>query len=201
MSAILKGEIREKLGSRACKKIRLQNRIPASIQGEGKEHVNLSLDSDEFLAARRAHEHLFDIEFSGGADGETALVRELHWDYLQERILHVEFRRVVRGLKTTAEVELDFVGQPKGGLLNHLVTHITIQAIPSLIPDNIEVRVEALEIGQAIHGSDLILPEGVELDIDPGTTIALVAAPKEEVEESGDDEEDEGLMAPETPEA
>lgn len=200
MSAILKGEIREKLGSRACKKLRLQGRIPASIQGEGKEHLNLSLDSDEFLAARRAHEHLFDIELPDGGEGETALVRELHWDYLQERILHVEFRRVVRGQKTSAEVELHFLGQPKGGLLNHLVTHITIQAIPSKIPDNIEVRVENLEIGQHILASDLELPEDVSLDIDPGTTIALVAAPKEEVETSDEDEEDEGLMAPETPE-
>jgi len=53
----------------------MQGRLPACVQGEGKDNVNIHIDEDEFLAARRHHEHLFDLELD--SDTETALIREL----------------------------------------------------------------------------------------------------------------------------
>ena len=161
MSATLSGIVREKLGSRHARVLRLQGRIPANVQGGGREDVNFSIEEDVFLAARRHHEHLFDIELDKG-ETETALVRELQWNTFGERIQHVEFRRVIRGQKTEVEVELAFVGHPKGGILNHLMTHITIKALPSEIPDSIEVKVDEMTLEAPLHVSDLILPEGVD---------------------------------------
>ena len=132
MSATLKAAARHKVGSRFARILRRQGRIPASIQGEHKDSVHVSIDETEFLAARRHHEHLFDLEIEGGAN-ETAVVNELHWDPFGDSILHVEFRRVVRGQKTEVEVELEFIGHPKGGVLNHVMTHITVKELPSEI--------------------------------------------------------------------
>ena len=172
MSATLKGALRDKLGSRWARRLRMQGRIPASLQGEGKQNLNISIDEVEFLAARRHHEHLFDIELD--KETESALIRDLAYDSMGDRIIHVEFRRVVLGRKTEVEVELQFSGHPKGGVLNHLVTHLTISAIPTQIPDSIDVRVDGLEAGQQLLARDLTLPEGVDLVTDPETQVAVV---------------------------
>ncbi len=176
--ANLTGAVREKKGTRSAKKLRLQGKIPASIQGEDKPNVDIALDEREFLTARRQHEHLFDIEIEGVKKPETALVRELQWDTIGERILHVEFRRVVRGRKTEVDVELAFTGHPKGGVINHLVTHIKVQSLPKDIPDGITVNADGLEPGHVLHAKDLVMPAGVELAIDPETPIASVAVPR-----------------------
>ena len=181
MSATLQGIVRDKLGSRHARRLRLQGRIPASLQGEAKDHLEFSIEEHQFLAARRHHEHLFDIEVAGG-DLETAMVRELQWDHFGERILHVEFRRVVRGRETEAEVELEFVGHPKGGVLNHLITHVPIAALPTQIPDSIEVKVDELEQGHPLLAGDLILPEGVRILLPEDAKIAVVSTVRAEAE-------------------
>jgi len=198
MSATLNGKVRDKVGSRWARRLRMQGRIPASIQGEGKPNLDIDIDEDLFLAARRHHEHLFDIEL--GKETETALVRELAYNSLGDRIIHVEFRRVVRGRKTEAEVELQFSGHPAGGVLNHLVTHIMISAVPTEIPDFIEVRVDELELGHPLLAKELILPAGVELASDPEEQVAVVNIVREVVEpteEEGEEGEGEAAAAAE----
>lgn len=175
MSTILKTEPREALGTRASRKLRDSGRIPASVQAvDDKAHVNLSIDEAEFLTTRRHHEHLYDLEVGGKT--ESVLVRELQWDVFGERITHVEFRRVDVHKVTEVDVPLEFVGRPKGGVLNQMVTELTVKAKPGDIPDSIEVAVGDLEAGHALHASDLKLPAGVELGIDPETPIASVVA-------------------------
>jgi large subunit ribosomal protein L25 len=166
-----------KPGTRQAKKLRLQGLIPASVQGGGRPNVDLAIEERALLAARRHHEHLFDIEVEGSGT-ETVLVRELQWDTTVERILHVEFRRVVRGEKTEVEVELAFEGHPKGGVTNHLITHVTIRALPSEIPDELVVPMGETHPGDVLHLRDVRLPEGVELVTDPETPIASVAVPR-----------------------
>ncbi len=196
MSANLNGAVRDKLGSRFARKLRLQGRVPASIQGENKDNVHFSFEEAAFLTARRHHEHLFDIQMDRG-EAETALVNELQWDAFGERIVHVEFRRVIRGQKTEAEVALDFIGHPKGGILNHLLTHLTVLALPSEIPDLLEVKVDSLEPGDHILAGEVPLPEGVELASDPEAQVAVVAVPKGDEDEAAAEEEAEGEAADE----
>ena len=193
---MLKATQRKK-GTRAAKKLRLQGRIPASIQGGGEPNLDVSIEEREFLALRRAHEHVFDVSVDGGEE-TTALVEELQWDTLSERILHVEFRRVKRGQKTEVEVELSFEGNPKGGVTNHLVTHVTILALPKDIPDSIVVPMDGREPGYVVHARDLALPEGVELAVDLNLPIASVAVPRG-VEEAAEPEEGPAPTAAPTP--
>ena len=136
-SATLKAEARTKLGSRACRALRANGMIPANLQpADGKEHLDLAINEHEFLAARRNHVHLYDIEIGG--QSESVVVRELEWDVFGDSIIHVEFKRVQRGVETETEVELAFVGMPKG-VVNHTMQHISIFSLPSMIPDAIEV--------------------------------------------------------------
>jgi large subunit ribosomal protein L25 len=183
MSTTLKADKRDKVGTRHARKLRDEGRIPATLQAaEDKPHLDISIDEDEFLTARRQHEHVYTLDVAGQA--ETALVRELAWDVFGERIIHVEFRRVDLHKQTEVEVELDFRGNPKGGLLNHLVTSVLIRAKPQDIPDSIVVNIDGLEPGVHLSASDLVVPDGVELAIEPDTAIATINEPRAAVEEA-----------------
>ena len=172
MTANLKTDVRDTLGSRVARRMRAQGRIPVSLHGLGKDKIDLWIDSHEFLAARRHHEHVFALQLGNGVD--TAMVGDLQWDPLGEEILHVDFRRVDLTRETEALVPLEFVGHPKGGVLNHLVAQIKVAAIPAKIPDRIEVKVDAMELGHPLFARDLVLPEGVRLVTPPETSIAVV---------------------------
>lgn len=173
-SATIKADLRPKLGSTEARRLRATGRIPATIQGGGGEHLDVSLDLREFVNARRHHAHLFDIEVGGRT--ESATVRELQWTVLGDSISHVEFRRVRRDEKTEVSVLLEFVGHPKDGVLNHLLGELEVRCLPSMIPDSIEVKVDDMVMGQPLLARDIPLPEGLELATAPATPVAVVAA-------------------------
>jgi len=173
MAITISAETRDKVGSRAARKLRAAGRIPASIQSTEEPVASISIDEAEFLAARRKHEHLFDIEVDGGA--RPAVVRELQWDYLSDRIIHVEFQAVVRGVEIESEVAVEFVGQPKGGVLNVLNGHVTISSIPSKIPDHIECKVGELEDGDHVEAGQLEMPEGCTLVSPADLQVAVIS--------------------------
>jgi large subunit ribosomal protein L25 len=172
---VLKGELRQKVGSRHARALRAEGRIPAALNADDThEHVHLSIEEHGYLASRRRHTHLYEIELGGKL--QMAVVRELQWDTLGERIVHIDFKRVQKDVKTESEVELEFIGHPKGGVLNHLITHVTVRCVPSLIPDSIEVPVAGLEQGGAVYGRELKVPEGVEILLAPDAKVAVVVA-------------------------
>ncbi|MFT4542420.1 MAG: large subunit ribosomal protein L25 [Planctomycetota bacterium] len=185
----LSASIRTTLGSRDARKLRHQDRIPGSLQSnDEKDNVNLHFDSAAFHTLRRQHVHLFDLDIDGNV--ESAVVRELQWDAMGSNVLHVEFKRVTRGVETEAEVELNFVGHPKEGIFNHLIDHITVRTIPSLIPDSIEVKIGELNLGDHLRAADIELPKGISLVSDPTLEVAVLSAPRIEAEEPVEDGEE-----------
>ncbi len=196
-SSTIPAEIRTTLGSRSSRDLRADGRIPASIQGGEGGCVNVSIESREFWRLRREHVHLFDLEVDGNL--QSATVRELQWDSLGENLNHVEFHRVVRGVKTQVSVSLEFIGHP-AGVLNHLHNEIDVLCLPSMIPDSIEVKVDGFEIGHSISAGDIELPEGFELVSPTDLSIAVVADTRSnEVEAAEEGAEDEDPDA--TPDA
>jgi len=191
MSDQLTAIAREKLGSRPSKYLRMQGRIPCSVQGEGQANLDISIDAAEFERARRKQVHLYDLVVEGGKT-EPAMVRELQWDAMGDHIIHVEFLRVVRGQKTEAEVALEFVGHAAGGVLNHLMTHITISCMPSMVPNSILVPVGELGPGDSLHIRDIELPEGAEHIMDGGLAVATVNVVRASAESTEEGEEGEG---------
>jgi len=184
-SEVLKAELRAQLGSRAARALRAEGRIPVSMNADSTHgHVDLSIEEHNYMATRRRHIHLYEIEFGGSR--EMAVVRELQWNTFGEQIVHIDFKRVQRDVKTESEVELEFTGHPKGGLLNHIYTHVTVTCLPMDIPDSIEVPVGGLDTGGSILAKDLVLPAGVEIHLPPETKIAVVVAAKVEVEPAAD---------------
>jgi large subunit ribosomal protein L25 len=145
----LTAAVREKLGTRHARRLRESGRIPAALQSTAEApHLDLSIDETEFLTSRRAHQHLY--ELSIGGEIQTALVNQLAWDVFGERILHVEFRRVDRHQKTDVRVPIEFFGNPKSGLLVHLMTELVVRTTPDRIPDSVTVKIGELEPGMVV---------------------------------------------------
>ena len=186
-SSVLPAERREIVGTRASRAVRSAGRIPASLQADSESaHIDISIDEREFLASRRKHIHLYDIDVEG--DVSSAIVRELQWDAFGDNIIHVEFRRVQRGVEIESVVALSTVGQA-AGLVNLLVSQITILSIPSKIPDGLEINVKGLEEGTHLTAEAIEMPEGVSLAIDLETEVVTISGIKEEVEEAVEVEE------------
>lgn len=187
-TASLNAEPRSDTGKGVARKLRAAGKVPGVIYGHGREPQALSLNARDFdRLAERVRITSTVIELA--LDGRTArtLVRELQRDPIRRTVLHVDFQELVAGEKVTVNVPLRFVGTPEGvktggGILEEIVHQLSIECDPSNIPDHIDVDVSALTIGHSMHVSDLTLPEGVEIDEDPETTVAVVSAPKAEEE-------------------
>ena len=65
---------------------------------------------------------------------------------------------------------------PGDGMLNQQLVQIPVEAEATNIPQGIDVDVEGMEIGQAVHASDLKLPPGVTLQVEPETLVLAVIA-------------------------
>ena len=186
-SSVLTAERREKLGTRASREVRSAGRIPASLQADGDSpHVDISIDEREFLAFRRRHVQLYDISVDG--ELSSAIVRELQWDAFGDNIIHVEFRRVQRGVEIESVVSLSTTGQA-GGVVNLLLSQITIKSIPSMIPDNLEINVGGLEEGTHLTAAQIELPEGVSLAIEGDTEVVTISGMSDEPEAPAEVEE------------
>lgn len=196
-SEVLKADLRKQPGTRQSRRLRAEGRIPGCLNQDDKHgRLDIHIEEHNFLGTRRRHTHLYEIEVEGEKELQMAVVRELQWDTFGEKIIHIDFKRVQRNVKTESEVELEFVGTPKGGILNHLVTHVTVNCVPLLIPDSIEVQVGKLELGNSVYMRDLVMPEGVELVGEPDEKVAVVVlAARPEVEAAPAEGED-GAAAP-----
>jgi large subunit ribosomal protein L25 len=128
---------------------------------------------------------------------EIALPKAVQRDPLTGIIEHVDLILVRRGEKVTIEVPIRITGEiaPGDGMLNQQLVQITVEAEATNIPQGIDVDVEGMDIGQAVHASDLRLPPGVSLQVEPETLVLAVIA------RSTAEEPEEGEEAPEVPEA
>lgn len=194
MSMNLTGEVRDRVGSRASRKLRSAGRLPCSLQSSENAPIAFSLDYAEFEAARRAHESLFDIKL--GKESHAAVVRELQWDYLTDELIHCEFQAVVRGVEIETEVSIEFIGTPTQGALNILADHVKISSIPSKIPDHLEIRIGELAPGDQVEAGQLEMPEGCTLVDEPDHIIATVAAAEGVEETEPTDASEESPDAP-----
>jgi large subunit ribosomal protein L25 len=181
-TASIQVQKREKTGTREARYLRAEGKIPSALAaGDNKPHVDFAIDEHEFLATRRRHQHVYELELDGVR--ETALVRELQWDTYGEHITHVEFRRVDLTKTTEVDVAIAFIGHPKGQL-NLMMTHVKVRALPIDIPDELEVSVADLEPGTNVAVSEIKLPKGIELITSPKLLVARISVIKIEVLET-----------------
>jgi large subunit ribosomal protein L25 len=183
-------ETRNEFGKGAARRSRREGRVPAVLYGHGTETRHLTLPGHDLMLALKTPNVLLRLE--GLKNGsEIALPKAVQRDPVRNFIEHVDLILVRRGEKVTIEVPIRVTGEiaPGDGMLNQQIVQVPVEAEATNIPRGIDVDVDGMEIGQAVHASDLKLPPGVSLQVDPETLVLAVIArstaeqPEEEVGE------------------
>jgi large subunit ribosomal protein L25 len=184
-------ETRDEFGKGAARRSRREGKVPAVLYGHGTETRHLSLPGHDLMLALKTPNVLLRLDGQkSGAD--LALPKAVQRDPVKGFIEHVDLILVRRGEKVTVEVPIRVTGDiaPGDTMLNQQLVQIPVEADATNIPQGIDVDVEGLELGQAVHASDLKLPEGVTLQVEPDTLVLQVIA--QQVAEEPEAEEAEG---------
>jgi large subunit ribosomal protein L25 len=192
-------EPRTKFGKGAARRMRRAGRVPAIVYGHGTDTRHVTLPGHELLMALKTPNVLIEVDGLSGRP-QLTLPKAVQRDPLRGTIEHVDLIMVRRGEKVTVEVPVQVAGEVEpGGLLDQQMVRLTVEAEATQIPQAIEVSVEGMEIGAAMHAGDLALPQGVTLVAEPGALVLhVLAAPTAEQIEA---ELGEAAAAEEAPEA
>jgi large subunit ribosomal protein L25 len=188
-------ETRDEFGKGAARRSRREGRVPAVLYGHGTETRHLSLPGHDLMLALKTPNVLLRLE--GLKHGsEIALPKAVQRNPIKGVIEHVDLILVRRGEKVTVEVPIRVTGSiAPDGMLEQQLVQIAVEAEATSIPQGIDVDVEGMDIGSAVHASDLVLPRGVSLQADPEALVLHVVAQPSAAEPEAEAE------APEVPEA
>lgn len=157
-----------KVTGKKVKTLRREGILPANIYGRDFKSTAIQLPAKEFKKVYDvAHETgLVDVDLKG--EVIPVLIKNVVFNTLTEEVLHADFHKVNLKEKTTAKIPVEAVGEPKAvsdkvGLLEQPMMELEVEALPTDLPEKIEVNVESLTaVDEQILVSDLKLPTGVE---------------------------------------
>ena len=211
----INASLRTELGTGASRRLRrLGEQVPGIIYGGDQAPQPVTLSANEFTKAMQQEAFLSQI-VNVRVEGtqQQALVRDLQLHPVNERVLHVDFLRVEADRPIQTNVPLHFVNEAKcvgvrtgGGSIAHNLVDVEISCLPKDLPEFIEVDVAELEVGHALHLSDLQLPEGVTLVAlgygeDHDIPVVSVQAPRGGAAQDEEEQEAEAEEPPAEPDA
>ena len=169
-SHTIAAETRDDTGTGASRRLRRAGKVPGIIYGAGKDPVMLTMGHDSIyhnLEDESFHSSILTVEIDG--KGEKAILRDVQMHPFKPFVQHVDFQRVSAKDKIHMNVPLHFTGgddapgvKVENGVLSALLNELDIICLPADLPEYIEVDVSGLHLGDAIHISELTLPDGVE---------------------------------------
>jgi len=189
---ILKASVRNETGKRVAKDLRNKGLVPANVYKGGKAATSLTVPCvvlKEILHTKAGENALITLKISdadASVKDRTVLIKEIQRHPVSDDILHVDFNEISLTEMLKVNVPLvskgDAIGvKAEGGILEHVLRELTVECLPTAIPEKIEVNVTDLKIGGHIFVKDIVVPEGVKI-LNDGELIALVIkAPKVEV--------------------
>ncbi|HEY6816080.1 MAG TPA: 50S ribosomal protein L25/general stress protein Ctc [Croceibacterium sp.] len=181
----LPAELRERAGKGASRELRREGRVPAVIYGGNEEPLTIHVEAKE-LVRQLGTGHFMNSIVMIEVGGKTvrALPKDVALHPVSDRPLHADFLRLSKDDKIHVEVPVVFIneeaspGLKKGGVLNVVRHELELICESDKIPDDIQLDVTGLDLGDSIHISQVKLPAGSTSAItDRDFTIATVVAP------------------------
>ena len=172
MAINLKAEIRNVAGKGAARSVRNNKNIPAVIYGEKKAPVAIELNGRDFemlIKTPGLRTKLFQIETPNGT--EDAMLMDIQYHPVSDAAIHADFKRIDVKSPVNVSVPVEVInmetskGLKLGGVLNFAVRKVALRGLIHNIPEKITIDLSDLTIGDSVHGTDLVLPEGVELGL------------------------------------
>lgn len=171
----LAGTVRTEFGKGAARKARVDNMIPAVIYGHGADVLHILLPAKATTLAVRTSNALLEIDVDG--ESHLALAKDIQRDPIKQIIEHIDLLTVRKGEKVEVEVNVHVEGElaPGSSVYNQEANTVLVAADATNLPETIVVSIEGRTAGEHIYASDLELPAGVELLLDPETMVINIS--------------------------
>jgi len=191
---------------KGVRRLRREGTVPANIYGRGLESVAVQLPwtrAREMLIAH-GRNTLIEVKLPDEAGARPVVVREIARNPVSGEVQHIDFFQVDLLRPIQAAIPIHFLGEAPavhtyGGVFVQALESVDVEALPSEMPEAIEVSLETLtELEQTLTVGDIVAPAGATI-LTPGEfQIAQVARPRLEVEEAeAVPEGEEGVVLPE----
>ncbi len=193
----LKAQTRRETGKGAARALRRAGRIPAVLYGSDIETRPLSVSIQEL-------ERMFNnpqftrglinlVVENGSTSQRTVMIKEFQRDPVKDHYIHIDFYEIKMDQKIDTMVPVTTKGTSKGveegGILQIIRRELEVYCLPANIPEQIEIDISELDVGDSVHVSEIPLSEGVEIPYEVDFTILTVVSPKMEAPEEAEEEE------------
>jgi large subunit ribosomal protein L25 len=197
----LKAAPRGDFGSRTSRRLRREGLVPGVVYSGGSEARPFQVAERDVRNVLGEGAALFDLEIEGGKS-VPVVVKEQQLHPVRGSLQHIDLQevRLDEAIQAVVTIELEGTetapGVKGGGVLEHVTREVTVEALPTEIPDRIVADVSAMEINDTLQLSSLVVPEGVTLVADDPdeVTIATLSPPRVEEEPEPAVEEEAELV-------
>ncbi|MFK7895044.1 MAG: 50S ribosomal protein L25 [Myxococcota bacterium] len=179
-------EARTDRGKGAARKLRARGMAPGVVYGGGREATAISFDVkglDRLIATSHGGLNtLIDLSGDSDASGRTVIAKDLQREPVRGGITHADFYEINLSQKIEVSVPINLTGTPAGvvlgGVLDQQQREIVLMCLPNAIPDEVEVDVSGLELGDSLHIEQIPVPDGTEVTTEGILTVATVLVPR-----------------------
>lgn len=197
----LEATSRADAGKGASRRLRSTGMVPGIVYGGQQDPVMISVVHSDLihqLESESFYSQVLELKLDGKL--EKVVLKDLQRHPAKPFATHIDFQRVRADEKLRMLVPLHFLqeevcpGVKGGGIVSHNINEVEVTCLPKDLPEYIDVDMSQLDIHQSVHVSELVMPEGVELDhtLDPQAPVVSIHAAAKEEDEEGE-EEGEGL--------
>jgi large subunit ribosomal protein L25 len=179
----LRAERREAAGTGPARRLRDEGGVPAVLYGRGLDSTPLSVSRRDLYAALHTEagtNALINLEV--GSDKYLTIARELQRHPVRGEIIHLDFINISLDEEITAEVAIEYLGEPagvaEGGIVETIKTSVMVSALPMSIPSGVQIDISALNVGDTLTAAELPAMEGVEYLEDEDSPLVTVVVPR-----------------------
>ncbi len=202
---VLPAETTRTTGTRSSRRLRREGRVPAVVYGLSQDSVSIDVDWSDLrraLTTDAGVNAVIHLEFGG--EKQMSIVKVIQRHPVRRDVIHVDFLRIDPKKDVTVDVPVVMVGEAKevtdaDGMVDQNLFSLAVNAAPDSIPNELEIDISDLTIGDSKRVADITLPAGVTTDVDPEETVAVGMITRSTLEAMAADEaaEAEALAAAE----
>ena len=199
----LNAQTGRELGSSSSRRLRREGRIPAVVYGLDSDPLAVSVGYSEArlaLTGDAGLNALLNLTIDG--NDELCLVKDIQRHIVRDEVSHIDFIRVDPNADFELEIPLILIGESKAvanlsGMVDQALFSVVISTKPTSIPNEIEVDISEMEVGESIRVEDLKFPEGVKAAMAAETTVATAVVTRSTLDAMRSEEEAEAAEAAE----
>jgi large subunit ribosomal protein L25 len=196
MSTVLQAKERKDLRTSELRRIRETGNIPAVVYGRKVESKPVFVSSADLTKTIRnvGRNGVISLDIDGST--HDVVLSDYQEDFIKKEIIHVDFLAVDKSSKINVTVRLvltgEAVGVKDGGVLQQPVHELSITSTPSEIPQQIEVDVTNLQVGETLKVSDILYQGSFTINHEEEEVIASILPPKQEEEINAGEQQEGG---------